>query len=142
MVLPDRIASCSCGDGRLFQLKRCVLLFYRHFAASDGLKDNDDHCSEICGRLNMYREELDLQETKATAQLAGFLLNSARSGNVTAQIALPCPPGSRSFLSSKWAAAPAGSTIHAGQPKSDRDAAPTGPGFLLFSMIQPEDAAN
>src|SRR5213592_962305 len=33
-----------------------------------------------------YREELDLGETKANAQVAGFLFNSARSGNVTAQI--------------------------------------------------------
>ena len=33
-----------------------------------------------------YRDELDLGETKANAQVAGFLFNSARSGNVTAQI--------------------------------------------------------
>src|SRR5213592_651187 len=33
-----------------------------------------------------YREELDLGETKANAQVAGFLFNSARSGNVSAQI--------------------------------------------------------
>ena len=33
-----------------------------------------------------YREELDLGDTKANAQVAGFLFNSARSGNVTAQI--------------------------------------------------------
>src|SRR5688572_15567842 len=33
-----------------------------------------------------YREELDLGETKANAQVAGFLFNAARSGNVTAQI--------------------------------------------------------
>ena len=33
-----------------------------------------------------YREELDLGETKANAQIAGFLFNSARNGNVTAQI--------------------------------------------------------
>src|SRR3954462_11762009 len=33
-----------------------------------------------------YREELDLGQTKANAQVAGFLFNSARSGNVTAQI--------------------------------------------------------
>src|SRR3954466_16226506 len=33
-----------------------------------------------------YREELDLGETKANAQDAGFLFNSARSGNATAQI--------------------------------------------------------
>jgi hypothetical protein len=33
-----------------------------------------------------YREELDLGTTKANAQVAGFLFNSARSGNVTAQI--------------------------------------------------------
>src|SRR4051812_23367142 len=33
-----------------------------------------------------YREELDLGETKANAQVAGFLFNSARSGNVTARI--------------------------------------------------------
>ena len=32
-----------------------------------------------------YREELDLGETKANAQVAGFLFNSARTGNVTAQ---------------------------------------------------------
>jgi|1186.fasta_scaffold437160_1 hypothetical protein len=33
-----------------------------------------------------YREELDLGEAKANAQVAGFLFNAARSGNVTAQI--------------------------------------------------------
>ena len=33
-----------------------------------------------------YRDELNLGETKANAQVAGFLFNSARSGNVTAQI--------------------------------------------------------
>src|SRR3954469_20433366 len=33
-----------------------------------------------------YRDELDLGETKANAQVAGFLFNSARTGNVTAQI--------------------------------------------------------
>src|SRR5689334_20425086 len=33
-----------------------------------------------------YREELDLGETKANAQVAGFLFNSAKNGNVTAQI--------------------------------------------------------
>ena len=33
-----------------------------------------------------YRDELDLGQTKANAQVAGFLFNSARSGNVTAQI--------------------------------------------------------
>ncbi len=33
-----------------------------------------------------YREELDLGETKANAQIAGFLFNAARNGNVTAQI--------------------------------------------------------
>jgi hypothetical protein len=33
-----------------------------------------------------YREELDLGQTKANAQIAGFLFNAARSGNVTAQI--------------------------------------------------------
>jgi hypothetical protein len=33
-----------------------------------------------------YRDELDLGETKANAQVAGFLFNAARSGNVTAQI--------------------------------------------------------
>ena len=33
-----------------------------------------------------YREELDFGETKANAQVAGFLFNSARNGNVTAQI--------------------------------------------------------
>jgi hypothetical protein len=33
-----------------------------------------------------YREELDMGETKANAHVAGFLFNSARSGNVTAQI--------------------------------------------------------
>jgi hypothetical protein len=33
-----------------------------------------------------YREELDLGQTKANAQVAGFLFNSARNGNVTAQI--------------------------------------------------------
>src|SRR5215207_1505169 len=33
-----------------------------------------------------YRDELDLGTTKANAQVAGFLFNSAKSGNVTAQI--------------------------------------------------------
>jgi hypothetical protein len=33
-----------------------------------------------------YRNELDLGQTKANAQVAGFLFNSARNGNVTAQI--------------------------------------------------------
>lgn len=33
-----------------------------------------------------YRQELDHGETKANAQVAGFLFNAARSGNVTAQI--------------------------------------------------------
>lgn len=33
-----------------------------------------------------YREELDLGEAKANAQVAGFLFNSAKNGNVTAQI--------------------------------------------------------
>src|SRR5918993_1517942 len=33
-----------------------------------------------------YRDELDLGETKANAQVAGFLFNSARNGNVSAQI--------------------------------------------------------
>ena len=33
-----------------------------------------------------YHEELDLGTTKANAQVAGFLFNSARNGNVTAQI--------------------------------------------------------
>ena len=33
-----------------------------------------------------YRQELDLGETKANAQVAGFLFNSAKTGNVTAQI--------------------------------------------------------
>jgi hypothetical protein len=33
-----------------------------------------------------YRQELDLAQTKANAQVAGFLFNSARNGNVTAQI--------------------------------------------------------
>ena len=32
------------------------------------------------------QQELDLGETKANAQVAGFLFNSARTGNVTAQI--------------------------------------------------------
>jgi hypothetical protein len=32
-----------------------------------------------------YREELDLRETKANAQVAGFLFNSAKNGNVIAQ---------------------------------------------------------
>src|SRR3954451_9977907 len=32
------------------------------------------------------RDELDMGETKANAQVAGFLFNSARNGNVTAQI--------------------------------------------------------
>lgn len=33
-----------------------------------------------------YRDELDLGETKANAQIAGYLFNSAKNGNVTAQI--------------------------------------------------------
>ena len=33
-----------------------------------------------------YRDELDMGETKANAQVAGFLFNAARNGNVTAQI--------------------------------------------------------
>jgi hypothetical protein len=33
-----------------------------------------------------YRDEIDLGATKANAQVAGFLFNSARNGNVTAQI--------------------------------------------------------
>jgi hypothetical protein len=33
-----------------------------------------------------YRDELDMGETKANAQVAGFLFNSAKNGNVTAQI--------------------------------------------------------
>jgi hypothetical protein len=33
-----------------------------------------------------YREEIDLGSVKANAQVAGFLFNSARTGNVTAQI--------------------------------------------------------
>ena len=33
-----------------------------------------------------YRDELDLGAAKANAQIAGFLFNSARNGNVTAQI--------------------------------------------------------
>ena len=33
-----------------------------------------------------YRDELDLGETKANAQIAGFLFNAAKNGNVTAQI--------------------------------------------------------
>jgi hypothetical protein len=33
-----------------------------------------------------YREELDLGETKANAQVAGFLFTAAKSGNVTAMI--------------------------------------------------------
>jgi hypothetical protein len=33
-----------------------------------------------------YREELDLGETKANAQVAGFLFNAAKNGNFTAQI--------------------------------------------------------
>jgi hypothetical protein len=33
-----------------------------------------------------YRHELDLGQTKANAQVAGFLFNAAKNGNVTAQI--------------------------------------------------------
>ena len=33
-----------------------------------------------------YREELDFGETKANAQVAGFLFSAAKNGNVTAQI--------------------------------------------------------
>jgi hypothetical protein len=32
-----------------------------------------------------YRDELDLGETKANAQVAGYLFNAAKNGNVTAQ---------------------------------------------------------
>src|ERR1044071_7309780 len=33
-----------------------------------------------------YRDELDLGEAKANAQIAGYLFNAAKNGNVTAQI--------------------------------------------------------
>ena len=33
-----------------------------------------------------YRDELDMGETKANAQVAGYLYNAAKGGNVTAQI--------------------------------------------------------
>jgi hypothetical protein len=33
-----------------------------------------------------YRDELDMGEAKANAQVAGYLFNSAKNGNVTAQI--------------------------------------------------------
>jgi hypothetical protein len=33
-----------------------------------------------------YRDELDLGETKANAQVAGYLFNAAKNGNVTAQM--------------------------------------------------------
>jgi len=33
-----------------------------------------------------YRDELDLGETKANAQVAGYLFNAAKNGTVTAQI--------------------------------------------------------
>lgn len=33
-----------------------------------------------------YRDELDLGATKANAQVAGYLFNAAKNGNVTAQI--------------------------------------------------------
>jgi hypothetical protein len=33
-----------------------------------------------------YRDELDFGETKANAQVAGYLFNAAKNGNVTAQI--------------------------------------------------------
>jgi hypothetical protein len=33
-----------------------------------------------------YREELDLGQTNANAQVAGYLFSNARNGNVTAQI--------------------------------------------------------
>jgi hypothetical protein len=33
-----------------------------------------------------YRDELDVGETKANAQVAGYLFNAAKNGNVTAQI--------------------------------------------------------
>jgi hypothetical protein len=33
-----------------------------------------------------YRDELDMGATKANAQVAGFLFNSAKNGNVSAQI--------------------------------------------------------
>ena len=36
-----------------------------------------------------YRDELNLGETKANAQVAGFLFNAAKTGNVTAQIFWP-----------------------------------------------------
>ncbi len=33
-----------------------------------------------------YRDELDLGETKASAQIAGYVFNAGKNGNVTAQI--------------------------------------------------------
>ena len=40
-----------------------------------------------------YRDELDMGSTKANAQVAGFLFNSAKNGNVTAQSGSRREPG-------------------------------------------------
>src|SRR6266478_5843291 len=52
---------------------------------------SEDNISRVIGidpktLRKHYRDELDLGETKANAQVAGFLFNAAKSGNVTAQI--------------------------------------------------------
>jgi hypothetical protein len=57
--------------------------------AAYGIPEND--ISRVVGidaktLRKYYRDELDLGETKANAQVAGFLFNAAKSGNVTAQI--------------------------------------------------------
>jgi len=57
--------------------------------AAYGIPEND--ISRVVGvdpktLRKHYREELDLGETKANAQVAGFLFNAAKNGNVTAQI--------------------------------------------------------
>jgi hypothetical protein len=51
----------------------------------------EDNISRVIGvdpktLRKRYRDELDLGETKANAQVAGFLFNAAKNGNVTAQI--------------------------------------------------------
>jgi hypothetical protein len=51
----------------------------------------ETHISRVVGidpktLRKCYRDELDLGETKANAHIAGFLFNSAKNGNVSAQI--------------------------------------------------------
>jgi hypothetical protein len=57
--------------------------------AAYGIPENDISrvvCIDAKTLRKYYRDELDLGETKANAQVAGFLFNAAKSGNVTAQI--------------------------------------------------------